>query len=155
MPLENLGPDKILELFRGPTAAFKDMALQLTPQFFTEATQSSGEKNLILAATSGDTGVAAISGYKKKPNTKVLVLFPEHGVSSVQKKQMLAEQSDRVQVVGLNEDFDYCQATVKNCLPILSFLNCCTRKIKPFSVLQIVLTGVDCYLRLFIMLGVL
>lgn len=113
VPLENLGPDKILELFRGPTAAFKDMALQLTPQFFTEATQSSGEKNLILAATSGDTGVAAISGYKKEPNTKVLVLFPEHGVSSVQKKQMLAEQSDRVQVVGLNEDFDYCQATVK------------------------------------------
>ena len=106
----------LLELYHGPTAAFKDFALQLFPLFFSLSTLGSQQKFAILAATSGDTGVAAISGFaKSSPDTKVMVLFPEDGVSPVQKVQMLSYHNNlTVKVVGVDSDFDFCQSTVKS-----------------------------------------
>jgi threonine synthase len=116
-PLKKLKKNEyILELFHGPTASFKDMALQLTPKFFTEANKSSGEnpgKFCILAATSGDTGIAAIEGFKKEPNMKVVVLFPKGGVSKIQQAQMLSAEGENVKVLEVDGDFDFCQSTVK------------------------------------------
>lgn len=103
----------LLELFHGPTAAFKDMALQLTPKFFSRAIENDGEKYLILAATSGDTGVAAIEGYKTEKNISVMVLYPKDGVSEAQKQQMLSSTGENVFVLGVDADFDFCQTTVK------------------------------------------
>ena len=106
----------VLEQYHGPTAAFKDFALQLFPSFFAVATAEDTCRYMILAATSGDTGVAAINGFMHNggEGTKVMVLFPEDGVSPVQKAQMLSySDGKRVQVVGLGADFDYCQSTVK------------------------------------------
>lgn len=103
----------LLELFHGPTAAFKDMALQLTPQFFGSAIYGDGKKYLILAATSGDTGVAAIEGYKREANTAVMVLYPKDGVSAIQQKQMLSSEGKNVCVLGVDADFDFCQSAVK------------------------------------------
>ena len=103
----------LLELFHGPTAAFKDMALQLTPKFFSRAIQGDGKQYLILAATSGDTGVAAVEGYKTEDNVSVMVLYPKDGVSAVQKQQMLSSKGDNVFVLGVDADFDFCQSTVK------------------------------------------
>lgn len=107
------GNQYLLELFHGPTAAFKDMALQLTPKFFSKAIEDDGNKYLILAATSGDTGVAAIEGYKREKNIAVMVLYPKDGVSEVQKQQMLSAEGDNVFVLGVDADFDFCQSTVK------------------------------------------
>ncbi len=113
-PLKKIGKNEyILELFHGPTASFKDMALQLTPKFFTEANREKQEKFLILAATSGDTGIAAIEGFKKEPNISVLVLFPKGGVSKIQQAQMLSAGGDNVTVLEVEGDFDFCQSTVK------------------------------------------
>lgn len=114
--LANHDSVNVLEQYHGPTAAFKDFALQLFPGFFAVSTESDPNRYLILAATSGDTGVAAINGFIQNgaPDTKVMVLFPEEGVSPVQKAQMLSySDGKRVQVVGLGADFDFCQSTVK------------------------------------------
>ncbi|MCH2534941.1 MAG: threonine synthase [Bdellovibrionales bacterium] len=113
----------ILELFHGPTAAFKDLALQLTPQLIQKATELKPEKRFVLAATSGDTGVAAISGFSKVKDAKVCVLYPSKGVSPVQKKQMLACQSDRVKVFAVEGDFDHCQSMVKELFSDSEFQN--------------------------------
>lgn len=113
----------ILELFHGPTAAFKDLALQLTPQFIEKATELKPENRFVLAATSGDTGVAAISGFTNIKGAKICVLYPENGVSTVQKKQMLACQSKDVQVLSVAGDFDHCQSMVKELFSDLEFQN--------------------------------
>jgi threonine synthase len=103
----------LLELFHGPTAAFKDLALQLTPRFFGKAVQNNPENYLILAATSGDTGVATIAGYADLVKLKVAVLYPAGGVSPVQEQQMLALQSENIKILPIQADFDFCQRTVK------------------------------------------
>jgi len=103
----------LLELFHGPTAAFKDLALQCTPKLFTRAIKGRDETYCILAATSGDTGVATIAGYAQESDAKVMVLYPAGGVSPVQEAQMLALQNERVRVCAIAGDFDYCQRTVK------------------------------------------
>ena len=103
----------LIEIFHGPTAAFKDAALQLTPKFFSEAIKESWKKYLILAATSWDTWIAAIEGYKKEKNVSVMVLFPKNWVSEVQKMQMLSATWDNVFVLWVDWDFDFCQSTVK------------------------------------------
>lgn len=105
---------KVLELYHGPTAAFKDFALQLFPYTFSLATSGLGQY-MILAATSGDTGVAAIVGFQNSaPDTKVMVLYPRDGVSPVQKLQMQSsDDGARVRVFGVDGDFDFCQNTVK------------------------------------------
>ncbi|CAD2220328.1 Pyridoxal-phosphate dependent enzyme, putative [Angomonas deanei] len=117
----------VMELFHGPTAAFKDFALQLFPQYFNAAAeaeykeqQQSGktdrDKYMILAATSGDTGVAAISGFVNAGGkTKVMILYPMQGVSPVQRLQMLSfDDGTNVRVYGVeHSNFDFCQNTVK------------------------------------------
>lgn len=109
-------PNKLflLELFHGPTAAFKDFALQLFPLLFSRAVQNEPQNYTILAATSGDTGVAAINGFMRNvPEVKVMVLYPLHGVSPVQQAQMVACDGPKVRVIGVESDFDFCQSTVK------------------------------------------
>lgn len=105
----------ILELWHGPTAAFKDMALQLLPYLMTAALEKTGEsaKICILAATSGDTGKAALEGFKDVPQTEVITFYPKDGVSAMQEKQMLTTSGDNVRVVAVNGCFDDTQSAVK------------------------------------------
>ena len=105
----------MLELWHGPTAAFKDMALQIMPRLFTRSLRKCGEEKtaLILVATSGDTGKAALEGYKNIEGTKVKVFYPIHGVSRVQKLQMQSQEGNNVSVSGIVGNFDDAQSGVK------------------------------------------
>jgi threonine synthase len=106
----------ILELWHGPTAAFKDMALQILPHLLTKSIHKTKEQKeiLILVATSGDTGKAALEGFKNVPGTKVLVFYPNNGVSEVQKLQMITQEGRNTISVGLNGNFDQAQTAVKS-----------------------------------------
>lgn len=105
----------MLELWHGPTAAFKDMALQMLPQFLTGALQKTGEKRqvLILTATSGDTGSAALDGFADVPGVKILTFYPQDGISEVQKLQMVTQAGANVGVYGVRGNFDDVQSEVK------------------------------------------
>ena len=105
----------MLELWHGPTSAFKDMALQIMPRLFVRALRKCGEEReaLILVATSGDTGKAALEGYKNIEGTRIKVFYPIDGVSSVQKRQMQSQEGDNVSVVGIVGNFDDAQSGVK------------------------------------------
>ena len=105
----------VLELWHGPTSAFKDMALQILPRLMTAAVQSTGDKNeiVILTATSGDTGKAALEGFQDVPGTRILVFYPRQGVSSMQKLQMVTQEGDNVLVAAVNGNFDHAQTGVK------------------------------------------
>ena len=105
----------ILELWHGPTAAFKDMALQLLPHLMTASARKTGEnrKICILTATSGDTGKAALEGFKDLPGTEVIVFYPSEGVSEAQKRQMITTEGNNVHVVAVNGCFDDAQSGVK------------------------------------------
>jgi len=117
-PLRDFGEDAhILELFHGPTCAFKDLALQLLPRLLVSAAGKAmgGNKEiLILTATSGDTGKAALEGFKDVPGTKILVFYPCDGVSAVQKRQMVTQEGGNVRVVGVIGNFDDAQTGVKS-----------------------------------------
>ena len=104
-----------LELWRGPTAAFKDMALQIMPRLFVRALRKTGESRdaLILVATSGDTGKAALEGYRDVPGTKIQVFYPTDGVSCMQKLQMQTQEGKNVSVKGIRGNFDDAQNGVK------------------------------------------
>ena len=104
-----------LELWHGPTAAFKDMALQIMPRLLSRALVKTGEERtaLILVATSGDTGKAAIEGYKDIPQIKMMVFYPIDGVSRVQKLQMATQTGDNVSVMAIKGNFDDAQTGVK------------------------------------------
>ena len=104
-----------LELWHGPTAAFKDMALQIMPRLLSRALQKTGETRtaLILVATSGDTGKAALEGYKDVPQVKIQVFYPVDGVSRVQKLQMMTQTGDNVCVRAIRGNFDDAQSGVK------------------------------------------
>lgn len=115
-PLHKLNDDAyVLELWHGPTCAFKDMALQILPHFLTTAMKKSNEQSqaVILVATSGDTGKAALEGFCDVKNTKVLVFFPSEGVSQVQRKQMVTQGGSNTFVTALRGNFDDCQTGVK------------------------------------------
>ena len=115
-PLVHLTEDiHVLELWRGPTCAFKDMALQLLPHLLTVAASKTAEGKtiVILVATSGDTGKAALEGFKDVPNTKILVFYPEEGVSPMQKLQMTTQEGDNVGVCAIHGNFDDAQTGVK------------------------------------------
>lgn len=114
-PTTKIGDNFLLELYHGPTSAFKDMALTILPQFLTTAYKSNGssDKVYILTATSGDTGKAALSGFKDVPNVFITVFYPTDGVSGIQKRQMQTSEGSNVSVVALNGDFDDCQRLVK------------------------------------------
>ena len=106
----------VLELWHGPTAAFKDMALQIMPRLLSRALQKTNESRtaLILVATSGDTGKAALEGYRDVPHTKIKVFYPEDGVSRVQKLQMMTQEGQNVSVTAIRGNFDDAQTGVKN-----------------------------------------
>lgn len=105
----------ILELWHGPTSAFKDMALQLLPYLMTGAIEKTGEKRkiCILTATSGDTGKAALEGFKDVPGTEVIVFYPNSGVSEAQRLQMVTTEGANVHVISVNGCFDDAQTGVK------------------------------------------
>ena len=116
-PVSKLGENEyMLELWHGPTSAFKDMALQIMPRLFARALKKCGEEReaLILVATSGDTGKAALEGYRDVEGTKIKVFYPIDGVSSVQKRQMQSQEGKNVSVVGIVGNFDDAQTGVKN-----------------------------------------
>lgn len=104
-----------LELWHGPTCAFKDMALQIMPRLFVRALRKTGESRdaLILVATSGDTGKAALEGYRDVPGTKIQVFYPTDGVSCMQKLQMQTQEGKNVSVKGIRGNFDDAQNGVK------------------------------------------
>ena len=106
----------IMELFHGPTLAFKDVALTLLPYLLRKGCDISGVKEqvLILVATSGDTGKAALEGFKDADGIKIMVFYPSEGVSDMQKLQMCTQEGKNVNVVGINGNFDDCQTAVKN-----------------------------------------
>jgi threonine synthase len=109
----------VLELWHGPTSAFKDMALQCMPVFFSEGIalkQERGELEddyLVLVATSGDTGKAALEGFADRAHTRIVVFYPADGVSDIQRKQMVTQRGGNVSVFGVHGNFDDCQDAVK------------------------------------------
>lgn len=104
-----------LELWHGPTSAFKDYALQLVPKLLLEAKEMLGENNtvIILVATSGDTGKAALEGYKDLSGIKICVFYPENGTSEIQRLQMVTQDGDNVSVYAVKGNFDDTQRGVK------------------------------------------
>ena len=115
VPLIPVGGRHILELWHGPTSAFKDMALQIMPHLMSLALTKTAERSdmLILVATSGDTGKAALEGFRDVPRTKILVFYPSEGVSEVQRAQMVTQEGKNVGVVAVEGNFDDAQTGVK------------------------------------------
>lgn len=109
------GGNYYLELFHGPTLAFKDVALQALPQLLQLAKVQTGEdsETIILTATSGDTGTAALRGFQNVAGTQVIVFYPRDGISPVQKAQMLGQAGANLHVVAVTGNFDQAQTTVK------------------------------------------
>lgn len=115
-PIKKISNERyILELFGGPTCAFKDMALQLLPYLMSLSIkkESSSKETIILTATSGDTGKAALEGFKDVENTKIFVFYPGSGVSVMQKLQMETQEGENVYVYGIEGNFDDAQTAVK------------------------------------------
>ncbi len=114
-PLVRAGDAWYLELFHGPTIAFKDMALSILPHLLITAAKKNQVKNeiVILTATSGDTGKAALAGFADVPGTKIIVFYPKDGVSPIQEKQMVTQKGDNTFVVGIKGNFDQAQSGVK------------------------------------------
>ena len=114
-PLVHTKTGHFLELFHGPTIAFKDMALSILPYLMLTSKRYNGEEKdiVILTATSGDTGKAALEGFANVVGTKIIVFFPQEGVSEVQKQQMLTTEGENTYVIGVRGNFDDCQSTVK------------------------------------------
>ena len=114
-PTVPVGEDTVLELFRGPTSAFKDVALSMLPHLMTAAKKKCGvdDEILILTATSGDTGKAAMEGFCDVAGTKIIVFYPDGGVSAVQKAQMVTQGGDNTCVAAVRGNFDDAQTAVK------------------------------------------
>ena len=115
-PTVFVGDFGVLELFRGPTSAFKDVALSMLPQLLTAAKKEKGMQKdiLILTATSGDTGKAALEGFKDVPGIRICVFYPHGGVSQVQRAQMVTQEGSNVAVCAVYGNFDDAQTGVKN-----------------------------------------
>jgi len=114
-PLKEAGGAYYLELFHGSTIAFKDMALSILPHLMTTAAKKNDlkEEIVILTATSGDTGKAALAGFADVPGTRIAVFYPKHGVSKVQERQMVTQKGKNVTVIGIEGNFDDAQTGVK------------------------------------------
>ena len=117
----------LMELWHGPTSAFKDVALTLLPHLLTAAYKNQNENDLIsiLTATSGDTGKAAINGFADVKNTAITVLYPEIGVSDIQKRQMQTSLGKNVEVIAVKGNFDDCQRIVKEAMKNPVVLDSC------------------------------
>lgn len=115
VPLVEADGAYYLELFHGATIAFKDMALSILPHLLTTAAKKNQVNNeiVILTATSGDTGKAALAGFADVEGTKIVVFYPKDGVSPIQKQQMVTQKGDNTYVVGINGNFDQAQTGVK------------------------------------------
>jgi len=122
-PTVKVGGFSVLELFHGPTSAFKDVALSMLPQLLTAAREKEGvdEDILILTATSGDTGKAALVGFQDVPGIKICVFYPDGGVSPVQRAQMVTQEGSNVAVCAVKGNFDDAQTGVKH---IFSAVRC-------------------------------
>lgn len=114
-PLVKANGSYYLELFHGATIAFKDMALSILPHLMTTSAKKNNVKNdiVILTATSGDTGKAALAGFADVEGTKIVVFYPKGGVSPIQEKQMVTQKGDNTFVVGIKGNFDQAQSGVK------------------------------------------
>ena len=115
-PLSKVGDAYVMELYHGPTCAFKDVALQLLPQLIACAKKATDMKDeiVILTATSGDTGSAALSGFSNVDGVKIIVFYPKKGISAVQERQMVSVDGKNTCVVSVNGNFDDAQSGVKN-----------------------------------------
>ncbi len=115
VPLHKTKDAYLMELWHGPTCAFKDIALTILPRLLVTAYKSNNRKDIIsiLTATSGDTGKAAISGFSDVEHTAITVFYPEIGVSQIQKKQMITSLGKNVEVIAVKGNFDDCQRMVK------------------------------------------
>ena len=112
-PLKKVGNTYVLELFHGPTSAFKDVALTLLPQLMQKALQQTNQKALILTATSGDTGKAALSGFQDVDQIGIEVFYPHNKVSAIQYRQMACQEGKNVGVYAIEGNFDDAQSQVK------------------------------------------
>lgn len=114
-PVVKKGGNYYLELFHGSTIAFKDMALSILPYLMTTAAKKNNvdKEIVILTATSGDTGKAAMAGFADVPGTKIIVFYPKDGVSKIQEKQMVTQKGDNTFVVAIEDNFDAAQTNVK------------------------------------------
>ena len=127
-PTVSVGDYSVLELFRGPTSAFKDVALRMLPQLLTAAKDTCGVKEdiMILTATSGDTGKAALAGFQDVPGIRITVFYPHGGVSKVQRAQMVTQEGNNVTVSAVRGNFDDAQTGVK------SIFAACQGRVLPF-----------------------
>jgi threonine synthase len=125
----------VMELWHGPTAAFKDIALQIMPHFLTTAKRNLGDTShtVILVATSGDTGKAALEGFKDCKNISIIVFYPHEGVSEIQRLQMATTDGSNTHVVAVKGNFDQCQNGVKEILGDLSLRELFRKKGLTFS----------------------
>ena len=113
-PLVELKDAHVLELFHGPTSAFKEVALSLLPYLVRLALEGSDQEILILTATSGDTGKAALEGFKDADQTEIIVFYPKNGVSKIQELQMRTQEGKNTKVCAIEGNFDDAQTAVKN-----------------------------------------
>ena len=129
-PTVPVGEDFILELFRGPTSAFKDVALSMLPRLMTASKEKLGvdDEIMILTATSGDTGKAALEGFADVAGTRIIVFYPENGVSDIQKLQMITQTGNNVAVCAVKGNFDDAQAGVKRIFADASFAEALSKK---------------------------
>ena len=139
LPSQN-GALSVLELFHGPTCAFKDLALQLLPHLLTvsaaktrQSKADAASEIIILVATSGDTGKAALEGFRDVPGTRIIVFYPSEGVSSVQKLQMVTQEGANTLVVGVNGNFDDAQTGVKEIFADAALRNTLAAQGRAFS----------------------
>ena len=114
-PVKKVADSYLLELWHGPTCAFKDMALQMLPRLVSAARENLDDerKAIVLVATSGDTGKAALEGFQDVAGTGIVVFYPEDGVSQIQKLQMATQRGENVRVQAVKGNFDDCQTGVK------------------------------------------
>ncbi len=134
-PLVSTPEGHFLELYHGPTLAFKDMALVILPHLLIKAAGKQGinRELIILTATSGDTGKAALEGFAGVDGTRVIVFFPEKGVSAVQRKQMVTQRGENTHVIAVRGNFDDCQSGVKAIFGDAGIRESATRGKKLFS----------------------
>jgi threonine synthase len=131
----NVGDAHILELWHGPTSAFKDMALQILPFLMTTSMKKTknNDEIIILTATSGDTGKAALEGFADVPGINIAVFYPENGVSEIQKLQMATQSGSNVLVCAVTGNFDDCQTAVKKIFTDKNITETAKRNGKMFS----------------------